>query len=80
MSKRRRTHLVKEAKIAAGSPTENRKSQRRRCPSVFYLTDEGTLTSHFLMFVSKRIRGYEIMKEVMAKQRSKADQQVPSFS
>lgn len=45
-----------------------------------FLNDEGTRTSHYLIFVSKHIRGYEIMKEVMAKQSSKADQQVPSFS
>lgn len=42
--------------------------------------DEGTRTSHYLIFVSKHVRGYEIMKQVMAKQSSKADQQVPSFS
>jgi three-Cys-motif partner protein len=45
-----------------------------------FLNDEGTRTSHYLIFVSKHVRGYEIMKEVMAKQSSKADQQVPSFS
>jgi len=45
-----------------------------------FLNDQGTRTSHYLIFVSKHIRGYEIMKEVMAKQSSKADQQVPSFS
>lgn len=42
--------------------------------------DEGTRTSHYLIFVSKHVRGYEIMKQVMASQSSKADQQVPSFS
>lgn len=42
--------------------------------------DQGTRTSHYLIFVSKNIRGYEIMKDVMAKQSSKADQNVPSFS
>lgn len=45
-----------------------------------FLNDQGTRTSHYLIFVSKHVRGYEIMKEVMAKQSSKADQQVPSFS
>lgn len=44
-----------------------------------FLNDEGTRTSHYLIFVSKHIRGYEIMKEVMAKQSSKADQQVPGY-
>ncbi len=42
--------------------------------------DEGTRTNHYLIFVSKHVRGYEIMKQVMASQSSKADQQVPSFS
>lgn len=32
------------------------------------------------MFVSKHVLGYTIMKDVMAKQYSKADQGVPSFS
>jgi len=45
-----------------------------------FLNDEGTRTSHYLIFVSKHVRGYEIMKQVMASQSSKADQQVPSFS
>ena len=36
-------------------------------------------TSHHLVFVSKHVRGYEIMKEIMAKESSTADQGVPSF-
>jgi len=38
-----------------------------------------TKTSHYLIFVTKHIRGYEIMKEIMAKYSSDADQGVPSF-
>jgi three-Cys-motif partner protein len=45
-----------------------------------FLNDEGSRTSHYLIFVSKHVLGYEIMKGVMATQSSKADQQVPSFS
>lgn len=45
-----------------------------------FLNDGGGRTSHYLIFVSKHVRGYEIMKEVMGKQSSKADQEVPSFS
>jgi three-Cys-motif partner protein len=45
-----------------------------------FLNNQGTRTSHYLIFVSKHVRGYEIMKDIMAKQSSKADQQVPSFS
>ncbi|KAA1258075.1 hypothetical protein LF1_05900 [Rubripirellula obstinata] len=39
----------------------------------------GTRTSHHLIFVSKNIRGYEIMKSVMAKESSNHDQGVASF-
>ena len=44
-----------------------------------FRTPEGTRTSHHLVFVSKHERGYEIMKEIMAKESSTADQGVPSF-
>ena len=44
-----------------------------------FLNESGSRTSHYLIFVSKHVRGYEIMKEVMARQSSKADQGVPSF-
>jgi three-Cys-motif partner protein len=36
-------------------------------------------TSHYIIFVSKHVRGYEIMKEIMAKESSYAEQAVPSF-
>jgi three-Cys-motif partner protein len=39
----------------------------------------GTRTSHHLIFVSKHFKGYELMKEIMAKESSAADQGVPSF-
>jgi len=39
----------------------------------------GTRTSHHLIFVSKDIKGYEIMKEIMAKESSSNTQGVPSF-
>lgn len=39
----------------------------------------GERTSHHLIFVSKHIKGYEIMKEVMAKKSSTQNQGVPSF-
>jgi three-Cys-motif partner protein len=41
---------------------------------------QGTRTSHSLIFVSKHFRGYEIMKEIMAKESSVIDQGVPSFT
>ncbi|MGO9137229.1 MAG: three-Cys-motif partner protein TcmP [Syntrophales bacterium] len=40
---------------------------------------KGKRTSHHLIFVSKNFRGYEIMKEIMAKESSGTDQGVPSF-
>lgn len=39
----------------------------------------GTRTSHHLIFVTKHFRGYEIMKDIMAKESSCHDQGVPSF-
>ena len=46
----------------------------------FCFKDErGVRTSHHLIFVCKHIRGYEIMKEIMARYSSRKDQGVPSF-
>ncbi|MBE9102370.1 three-Cys-motif partner protein TcmP [Vacuolonema iberomarrocanum] len=39
----------------------------------------GNRTSHHLIFVTKHVRGYEIMKEIMAKESSKQMQGVASF-
>lgn len=41
--------------------------------------EQGKRTSHHLIFVSKHIRGYEIMKDIMAKESSLHTQGVPSF-
>lgn len=40
---------------------------------------DGTRTSHHLIFVSKHFKGYEIMKDIMAKESSSHDDGVPSF-
>jgi len=40
----------------------------------------GTRTSHKLIFVSKNFKGYEIMKDIMAKESSTEDEGVPSFT
>ena len=37
-------------------------------------------TSHMLIFVSKHFKGYSIMKDIMAKESSTAEQGVPSFT
>ena len=44
-----------------------------------FKNEKGTRTSHYLIFVSKHFKGYEIMKEVMAKESSSGNQGVPSF-
>ncbi|MGP8244465.1 MAG: three-Cys-motif partner protein TcmP [Bryobacteraceae bacterium] len=44
-----------------------------------FRNDRGSRTSHHLIFVSKNFRGYEIMKQIMAKESSTHDQGVPSF-
>ena len=41
--------------------------------------NRGSRTSHHLIFVSKHFRGYEIMKEIMAKESSDAQQEVATF-
>jgi three-Cys-motif partner protein len=45
-----------------------------------FKNEHGTCTSHHLIFATKNFRGYEIMKDIMARQSSAADQGVPSFS
>lgn len=44
-----------------------------------FRNDVGNRTSHHLFFVSKHFRGYEIMKGIMAKESSTAEQGVASF-
>lgn len=45
-----------------------------------FRNEAGSRTSHYLIFVSKNKRGYEIMKDVMAKASSLVQQGVPSFA
>lgn len=45
-----------------------------------FKNNAGTRTSHYLVFVSKNPLGYKIMKEIMAKESSRVEQGVPSFS
>ena len=44
-----------------------------------FRNDHGTRTSHYLIFVSKNFRGYEIMKDIMAAMSSSNAQGVASF-
>lgn len=44
-----------------------------------FKNETGSRTSHHLIFVSKNFKGYEVMKEVMAKQSSGTDDGVSTF-
>ncbi len=44
-----------------------------------FKSDSGRRLTHHLIFVSKHIRGYEIMKKIMANESTESDQGVPSF-
>jgi three-Cys-motif partner protein len=44
-----------------------------------FKNENGTRTSHHLIFVCKHFRGYEIMKEIMAKESTENHKGVPSF-
>ena len=44
-----------------------------------FKNDRGNRTSHHLIFVSKHFRGYEIMKDIMARESTSDEQGVPSF-
>ncbi len=44
-----------------------------------FKNEAGTRTSHHLILVTKHVKGYEIMKEIMAKQSSNMQQGVPTF-
>jgi three-Cys-motif partner protein len=44
-----------------------------------FRNESGKRSTHHLVFVSKHVRGYEIMKEIMAKESSTHDQGVPSL-
>ena len=45
-----------------------------------FKSGSGKRTTHHLILVTKAFRGYEVMKEIMAKSSSEADQGVPSFA
>ena len=45
----------------------------------FFKDSKGNKTSHFLIFVSKNVLGYDIMKSIMAKESSKKIKGVASF-
>jgi three-Cys-motif partner protein len=44
-----------------------------------FVNDCGSRTSHHLIFVSKNVLGYKIMKDIMAKESSRTEQGVPTL-
>jgi three-Cys-motif partner protein len=44
-----------------------------------FKNETGSRTSHHLILVTKHVKGYEIMKEIMAKESSNTQQGVPTF-
>ncbi len=44
-----------------------------------FVDDKGCRTSHHIIFASKHFRGYEVMKDIMARESSSTDQGVPSL-
>lgn len=44
-----------------------------------FLNDQGTRTSHHLVFVTKHVKGHDIMKSIMAKESTGSQQGVPTF-
>ena len=44
-----------------------------------FKNEQGTRTTHHLIFATKNFKGYEIMKEIMARESSEHEQGVPSF-
>jgi hypothetical protein len=46
----------------------------------YFRNEQGTRTKHYLIFVSKNVTAYTIMKGIMGGESSKHEQGVPSFS
>jgi hypothetical protein len=56
------------------------KQKRQHYVLPFRFVDKhGTRTSHHLIFVSKHFRGYDIMKDIMARESTETTQSVASF-
>jgi three-Cys-motif partner protein len=86
-----RTDAIRE-KIAGLRPDEREEliieelSQALKESGVAYVlpftfkSEQGMRTKHHLIFASKNFKGYEIMKEIMAKESTERDQGVASFA
>ena len=75
-----RAPRLREAAILEALAREIRELGGRYVLPFTFKNSTGTRTSHKLIFVSKSFKGYEIMKEIMAKESSSEDEGVPSFT
>ncbi len=72
-----REALIVDAMCQALSETE--RSGRRYVLPFCFMEADGSRTSHHLIFVSKHPLGYDIMKQIMARESSKTQTPVPTF-
>lgn len=73
-----RESMMVEELSQALKETSGQGTQRYVLPFRFVMSD-GKKTSHHLVFVSEHFLGYDIMKDIMAKQSSTIDQGMASF-
>jgi three-Cys-motif partner protein len=70
---------LREAKILEELSSEIRNLGGQFVLPFTFRNSSGNRTSHKLIFVSKHFKGYEIMKDIMAKESSTTDEGVPSL-
>lgn len=69
----------REATIVNGLAVALKEHGHRYVLPFTFKRPSGRRTTHHLILVTKHFRGYEVMKDIMAKCSSQADQGVPSF-
>lgn len=75
----RMSSLDRETTIVESLSQELKSFGHRYVLPFCFKNQSGKRTTHHLIFVSKSFKGYEVMKEVMAKESSEENQGVPSF-
>lgn len=75
-----KTPKLREALILEALADEIRNLGGKYVLPFTFKNSAGTRTSHKLIFVSKHFKGYDIMKDIMAKESSTHDQGVPSLT
>ena len=73
------TPAIREAIIIEGIAEALRDMGGKYVIPFRFRNSSGERTSHHLIFVSKNVRGYEIMKDIMARESSTTEQGVPTF-